>query len=648
MPKVFALFVGINKYVNAKPLFGCVEDTLSVEKLFRSRIPEETLALQSLYDEQATRGAIIDGFRSHLGQARAGDVALFYYCGHGSLEWVPDAWKRLEPGGMNRTIVPVDARAGGIFDLADKELNGLIGEVAATDAHVVVITDSCHSGGATRGDDVPVRAGGAARMTMAANDPRTLADYLPVALQLYSEESLATMGRPAPRHVALAACQQDEIAWETPFEAPRRGAFSAALEAAITTLGPAATYADLIDTVRLKVRAQVAALGAAGDPPPSQVPNLYVAGGASGYDLFLQGHAGHRSIGVVAVDGAWWLLSGAIDGTHESTTEVAIYERSDVERPPGARTSVATGIVAEVREDRARLAVTPAHGPLDVTKQYIAEITRLAAPGLHVVVQTAVGATEAGAKVRASLAGLSARFAVVEHAGTVPAITVAVSGDAVDVRGIDGAAVPGMHFALDPSGLAALGLACTHLANWYTLRDLTPANAQLNGQVVVEIVPVQPEERMAPADRAALPVTDGAVALKYDGPKEPRVQFRIRNTAKEPLFVAVLEMSDSFACSKIYGEWIPAGEVGLRDGGKTFRMGIADWRPATTASGTDCYKVVAAVKDFDPERWTMPALLGQPTVRDSKPDEEPAPQVRGADGADAFWGTSLLRVVTSR
>lgn len=648
MPKVYALFVGINKYVNVKALFGCVEDTLSVEKLFRARIPEETLALKTLYDEQATRAAIIDGFRTHLGQARAGDVALFYYCGHGSLEWVPDEWKRLEPGGMNRTLVPVDARAGGVFDIADKELNVLIGEVAASDAHVVVITDSCHSGGATRSDDVPVRKGGAARMTMAPNADRTLADYLPLAQQLYSEESLAAKGRPAPKHVALAACQQDEIAWETPYEAPRRGAFSAALEAAITTLGPTATYTDLIDTVRLKVRAQVATLGNAGDPPPSQVPNLYVAGGASGHDVFLNGHAGHRSIGVVAVDGAWWLMSGAVDGTHESTTEVAIFERSDVELPPSARTRIATGTVAEVREDRARLTVTPVGAPLDPAKQYIAEITRLAAPALHVVIDAAAGAEQAAATVRSALAGVSPRFAVVDQAGTVPAITVAVAAGGAEVRGTDGQPLPGLRYALDASGLAGLGVACTHLANWYMLRDLQPTDSRLNGQVVVEIVPVRPEEKIAPADREALPVVDGAVALRYDGPKEPRVQFRIRNNSAEALFVAVLELSDSFKCSKIYGEWIPAGQVGLRDGGKTFRMGIADWRPATTPSATDCYKVVAAVKDFDPERWTMPALLGQPTVRDSKPDEEPAPVVRQADGADAFWGTSLLKVVTSR
>lgn len=648
MSKLYALFVGINRYVFEKPLFGCVEDTKSLEQLFRTRVAPEGLELLTLYDAQATRAAIIDGFRTHLARAGADDAALFYYCGHGSLEWTPVEWEWLEPSKMNRTLVPVDARGNGVYDLADKELSALLTELAAKAGQVVVITDACHSAGSTRSTGIPSRSGGAARMAMATNAERTLADYLPLAVELYSQARIAEHGRPQPRHIAIAACQQDEIAWETPFEAPRRGAFSAALEAAITQLGPTATYADLVDTVRMKVRPQVAALAEPGHPPPSQVPNLYCAGGASAFDRFLQGAAGRRNLGVMAVEGEWYLMAGAIDGTEQGITELAIFERTDADLPAAQRTPVATAIVADVQDDRARLTVTPTRVPLDLAKQYVGELTRVGRPSLHLLVDVEPGASEARRLVRTALAGADPRFALAEAAGDLPTVTVVITKTSVALRSAEGEMLAGLTFALDASGLADLVRSCSHIARWHHLRDLRPAGSLLNDQVVLELVEVKPDETLAPADRPALPVVDGAVQLHYNGETPARVQYRFRNNAAESLFVAVMELSDDFEAAKIYGERMPAGSVGLRDGGRTKRVSIADWHVPPAASGTLYYKIIATVKDMEAERWTLPPLIGATMMRKSSDDEPVAPPVRGADGAEAFWGTTLLRVVTHR
>ena len=106
----------------------------------------------ALRNEQATREAVIDGFRGHLAGAGPGDVTLFYYAGHGSQEQAPEQFWHLEPDRLDETLVCYDSRTPGCWDLADKELARLIDEVTDRAGHVAVILDCCHSGAGTRGE----------------------------------------------------------------------------------------------------------------------------------------------------------------------------------------------------------------------------------------------------------------------------------------------------------------------------------------------------------------------------------------------------------------------------------------------------------------------------------------------------------------
>ena len=90
------------------------------------------LAVEVLKNGDATRANIIGRFRSHLGQARSGDVALFQFCGHGA-QWASSAaFREAFPDGKDEGLVCSDSRRPGGYDLADKELAVLIAEVAAT------------------------------------------------------------------------------------------------------------------------------------------------------------------------------------------------------------------------------------------------------------------------------------------------------------------------------------------------------------------------------------------------------------------------------------------------------------------------------------------------------------------------------------
>ena len=636
MPTVYALFVGINKYQNVRPLFGCVEDIDAIETFFSTRIAPESRAFVSLRDEEATREAIINGFRTHLSRAREDDVALFYYCGHGSTEPAPPEWKSFDPDGKNQTIIPVDARANGVYDIADKELTALIQGVhdaARSDrVQVVVIADSCHSGGNTRSVD----DGGVGRMTAAAKAGRTLEDYLPEARALFDPDRVASVGLPNPRHVALAACQSDEIAKEFPENPPpRRGAFTVAFEEAVRALGSTATYTGLINAIRMKVRERAAA----------QVPNLYVSGGASASDVFLGGQAGRNDLTVDHNKAGWWLSAGAIDGipspAQGHVTTVAIYERGAPIATAAPATPVATAVVVDVEADRARLDVNPGGAPLDPSRQYIGTITSLDKPALQVVIEAAAGAEETARRLRSGLAGRSPLFAVVDNAGEEQSVTALVGTEAVQLQA-GGNSLAGLRYGLDDRGVAALASACEHLARWYQVRDLAPAGSRLNGQVGVELVPVGAAEKGAdvPADRPAMPAEDGSLTVE----KGTRVQIRLRNDSPERLYVALLQLDGAdFACGKMFADWIPAGGVGMVNGGKAMRMEILD---DAVPSVTDYFKAIAAIEDFVPERWALSPLVVRAGTRAAVADEDPP--TRGADGVEAFWGTTTLKVTTAR
>ena len=119
LPKVYALLVGIDRYrVPNLDLQGCVNDVTLAERLLTDRIDPANLSVRTLHNEQATRAATIAHFRGHLGAAGTGDIALFWYSGHGSTGPLPDEIWYAEAAGMCQTTVCHDSRDG-VPDLYD-------------------------------------------------------------------------------------------------------------------------------------------------------------------------------------------------------------------------------------------------------------------------------------------------------------------------------------------------------------------------------------------------------------------------------------------------------------------------------------------------------------------------------------------------
>lgn len=105
---LYVLLVGIDNYPNPNHrLQGCVNDIKAIAEYLDERFErtEYQLHLKTLKDEQATRKAIINGFREHLLQAGEDDVVLFHYSGHGSQELAPQEFWHLEPDHLDETLV---------------------------------------------------------------------------------------------------------------------------------------------------------------------------------------------------------------------------------------------------------------------------------------------------------------------------------------------------------------------------------------------------------------------------------------------------------------------------------------------------------------------------------------------------------------
>ncbi|BAY46957.1 peptidase C14 caspase catalytic subunit p20 [Scytonema sp. HK-05] len=108
---IYALLVGIDQYLPPVPrLQGCVNDIIAVKEYLEGRVATDgyQLHLRTLLNQDASRQAIIQGFRQHLCQAKSEDIVLFYFAGHGSQEHAPEEFWTLEPERLDETLVCYD------------------------------------------------------------------------------------------------------------------------------------------------------------------------------------------------------------------------------------------------------------------------------------------------------------------------------------------------------------------------------------------------------------------------------------------------------------------------------------------------------------------------------------------------------------
>lgn len=151
-PTAWAVIIGINDYeaFGDEPggdLRGAENDALAFRNVIIDRwdIPEANTRLlsSSAATREAIRSAVVDWLGANV---RPGDLAIFYFAGHGSQVLDMDGD---EEDGTDETICPFDVmRASAARDIRDDELRDWLAGLPTRE--IVVILDSCHSGTATR------------------------------------------------------------------------------------------------------------------------------------------------------------------------------------------------------------------------------------------------------------------------------------------------------------------------------------------------------------------------------------------------------------------------------------------------------------------------------------------------------------------
>lgn len=163
----YGLFVGINAYpAPTNALAGCVNDAQNLQRAMTTRFGFARRDTSVLTDARATRRNILAAINSYQARATEGDLFVFTYSGHGTL--FPDSYSDvqdetkdiyLEVDGevwyptdkYDSALVPVDADSMSSGKpwrnlILDDELYTAFSGFTSKGAHVVFVSDSCHSG----------------------------------------------------------------------------------------------------------------------------------------------------------------------------------------------------------------------------------------------------------------------------------------------------------------------------------------------------------------------------------------------------------------------------------------------------------------------------------------------------------------------
>lgn len=229
----YALLIGIDYYEPNqyyRSLMGAVRDINLVDTYLKKTLnisQEQITKLISPIEEesnlQAIRGTeqepilptyqnIVKAFDELTQQANTGDIVYIHYSGHGGR--AKTLFPEIKPDRQDESIVPRDIGSSGKY-LRDVEIATLLKRMTDKGLIVSVIFDSCHSGGATRGDyairgSLEIDNNDRSFHSLVAKKKELIDNWQ----QLQKGSSSKTWLPNQRNYVFLAACRPSESAYE--------------------------------------------------------------------------------------------------------------------------------------------------------------------------------------------------------------------------------------------------------------------------------------------------------------------------------------------------------------------------------------------------------------------------------------------------
>ncbi|CAA7268645.1 unnamed protein product [Cyclocybe aegerita] len=260
-PPILSMVIGNDKYLSDKytNLNGAVADANHFESYLRGL---GTTIIDIISLRNASRWDILNGFRSlqnNYPNWKEDAAIIVFYAGHGARTAKPKEWVDWETStGEVEMLCPSDI---GMLDgpsvvegIYDRTISALLNQLAAAmGPNITLIMDCCCSGGITRGDsdsDIYV--------------PRGIEDPPPASPKsdqdIFSSDSRGaaadgSLGKLYQSHVLLAACGQEENAYEDP--KTNRGYFTTHLLSILEDVDAGSlTYTSLVHKLSLATKLQ--------------------------------------------------------------------------------------------------------------------------------------------------------------------------------------------------------------------------------------------------------------------------------------------------------------------------------------------------------------------------------------------------------
>lgn len=288
-----AVVVGINDYTGIDStgrsnLSCCIPDATSFAALLENSFGFAPQNIAQLTDGAATRDEVIWALGNMVDVSEAGDVACFYYSGHGSIEPDQDNDPSCERfyESMCMATRPF---------LTDKDLFSIASRLQQSVVNFTVISDSCHSGGMDQETDAITKY-----KSLALGDDLTLRiasfmnTWIPAGISIPSNSDVCSnnvrnvlvtegghlMCEEDPSQIFVDLAKMTLISgcrfWELSYESNGHGLLTQALLDTVNMSDFQITYGDLIPGLQEKVFASFQNIlpSVPSAYPKSQVPQL--------------------------------------------------------------------------------------------------------------------------------------------------------------------------------------------------------------------------------------------------------------------------------------------------------------------------------------------------------------------------------------
>jgi Caspase domain len=660
---LYALLIGIDYYKPNrfyKNLKGAVRDINLVETFLKQTLkisPErirkltslnqedaDLLAARSAQDQEPTYENIVNTFKEITETAQPGEQLYIHYSGHGGR--AKTVYPNLKQGMGDQNdegIVPMDIgdTEEGRY-IRDVEMTTLLKRMTDKGLIVTVILDSCHSGGATRGD-TEIRSG-TERDTLKRTAVSLVAEPEELErnwLELTRKNTIGAAGLPQSReYVLLAACRPNEYAYEYAVNggSERNGALTYWMMDTLTsvaTSGQPLTYKLLHDRVNAQIQSKFT----------QQVPMIM---GESDRLVFGSDRwSTPFTISVIKVisDTEITLNAGQAQGLSKGTRfsvyplgttdftdigkQVAIVE---ISQPPGASESTATilssangGIEVKVKLQPGAPAIMVS-APVDLI-QRVRFASKVEGDQENDLPSTLVSQQASALEsVRQALRGNGWVVEVKEDESAL--YQVAIDREGYYEICQNGRPIPNLRPLLSIEDATAAKRVCdrlVHLAKYQAVQSLDNSGSKLAQAIEVEVLK-----------------EDGTA---FDDPQNPVIRdgdticLRLTNKGNQSLKVAVLDIEPNWAVSQVPIGGMESPFFDLAKGAKEeiqLRMAIPE--DEAYQQSRETLKVFAVQKGLADFRWLLLPPLDEPSGSRGAELEEELKKIEGVTRGEVTRG----------